>query len=79
MLDMCTLNQYRYGSHEIRFIMLIVVVLGSTYLYLIGLFSMALFMFERNSIGIGLQYTRGERPKVPHVHRIYRRITPMTF
>lgn len=46
---MCTLNQYRYGSHEIRFIMLIVVVLGSTYLYLIGLFSMALCMFERNS------------------------------
>nr|DAS85015.1 MAG TPA: hypothetical protein [Caudoviricetes sp.] len=30
-------------------------------------------------IGIGLQYTIGERPKVPHVHRIYRRITPMTF
>lgn len=30
-------------------------------------------------IGIGLQYTIGERPKVPHVHRIYRRIAPMTF
>nr|DAS85313.1 MAG TPA: hypothetical protein [Caudoviricetes sp.] len=54
-------------------------MLGSTYLYLIGLFSMALCMFERNSIGICLQYTIGERPKVPHVHRIYRRITPMTF
>lgn len=49
MLDMCTLNQYRYVSHEIRFIMLIVVVLGSTYLYLIGLLSMALCLFERNS------------------------------
>ena len=43
---MCTLNQCRYGSHEIRFI---VVVLGSTYLYLIGL-SLWLCMFERNSI-----------------------------
>nr|DAE48461.1 MAG TPA: hypothetical protein [Caudoviricetes sp.] len=29
--------------------MLIVVVLESTYLYLIGLFSMALCLFERNS------------------------------
>nr|DAD93228.1 MAG TPA: hypothetical protein [Podoviridae sp. ctUSJ1] len=51
---MCTLNQYRHRSHEIRFIMLIVVVLGSTYLYLIGLFSMALCMFERNSIFVSV-------------------------
>lgn len=51
--------------------MLIVVVLGSTYLYLIGLFSMVLCMFERNSIGIGLQYTIGERPKVPLLCIVY--------
>ena len=32
---------------------------------------MALCMFERNSIGIGLQYTKGERPKVPPVHCVH--------
>nr|DAH22994.1 MAG TPA: hypothetical protein [Caudoviricetes sp.] len=38
---MYTLNQYRYGSHEIRFI---IVVLGSTYLYLIGLSFMVVYV-----------------------------------
>lgn len=51
--------------------MLIVVVLGSTYLYLIGLFSMALCMFERNSIGIGLQYTIGGTAQSSPVHCVH--------